>query len=158
MIDFTAPHIYDKSSNILAGYNDESTLQCGCPEAPLIPKFTINYDRLGILLGIKRLFFLYYPRAHSPGERFGGREGIILIVADYFFSAPAKNAFYADVNRAIGVLYGWIYTCLLVGVRAVRNRVRTAQTFSTSELSFAWRQMRRFCSRSTINHVLQPSS
>jgi hypothetical protein len=50
-----------------------------------------------------------------------------MIAADYFLSSPAKNAFYAAVNRTIGILYGWIDTCLLVRVRAVRNRVRAAQ-------------------------------
>lgn len=82
-----------------------------------------------------------------------------MIAPDYFLSAPVKNAFYVVINRTIGILYGWIYTCLLVKVRAVRNRgERLRKTFSTSELSFAWRQMRRFCSRSVINHVLQTSS
>lgn len=75
---------------------------------------------------MERLFFLYYPAARSSGEEFGRGEGI-MIAADYFLSPPAKNSFYIAVNRTTVVLYGWIYTCLLVRVRAVRSRVSAAQ-------------------------------
>jgi hypothetical protein len=50
-----------------------------------------------------------------------------MIAADYFLSPPAKNSFHTAVNRTSVVLYGWIYTCLLVRVRALRNGVRAAQ-------------------------------
>lgn len=50
-----------------------------------------------------------------------------LIVAGYFRSFPATNAFYAAVNRTMGVSFFWIYTRLLMRTCAAGDKLRAAQ-------------------------------
>ncbi len=50
-----------------------------------------------------------------------------LIVAGYFRSLPATNAFYAAVNRTMGVSFFWIYTRLLMRTCAAGDKLRAAQ-------------------------------
>ncbi len=50
-----------------------------------------------------------------------------LIVAGYFLSLPAMNAFYATVNRTTGVSFLWVYTRVLMRTCAASDTLRAAQ-------------------------------
>ena len=50
-----------------------------------------------------------------------------LIVAGYFRSLPALNAFYATVNRTTGVSFLWVYTRVLIRTCAASDKLRAAQ-------------------------------
>lgn len=68
-----------------------------------------------------------------------------LIVAGYFLSLPAMNAFYATVNRTTGVSFLWVYTRLLMRTCAASDTLRTAQeNLQYSESQFHQRILQNY--------------
>ena len=50
-----------------------------------------------------------------------------LIVAGYFRSLPATNAFYAAVNRTRGFSFYWVFTRVLIRTCSAADKLRAAQ-------------------------------
>lgn len=69
-----------------------------------------------------------------------------LIVAGYFLSLPATNAFYAAVNRTRGFSFYWVYTRLLMRTCAAGDKLRAAQ------------ENLQTAKRSSINVFFKPTS